>query len=310
MIFGDRKIEWIEGTPVGISVYSVKNTSTIMLDDMLEIIYCLKGSVSFSYSYDNVCMTEGEFISVDKDAYYLYDGIDNVCISLYFDLKKFTDKYPYIMSLLFLCEGHKKNQEKRDYYRQIKGKIITLLKYISENRIPDANYVNKIADDIIELFINRFDILFYDYNDFSIFTEEVLSTYRNMNSFINENITEKLTVKDMADRFNFTYGHVSEFLRKVSVGFRNMVSYRRVVLSERYLLTTDDTIMQISENCGFSDAQYYYSAFKKWCRCTPKEFREKYKENDKENSVRYMDISEIKEQIDDALVEHYIDMFS
>ena len=87
MIFGDRKIEWIEGTPVGISVYSVKNTSTIMLDDMLEIIYCLKGSVSFSYSYDNVCMTEGEFISVDKDAYYLYDGIDNVCISLYFDLK-------------------------------------------------------------------------------------------------------------------------------------------------------------------------------------------------------------------------------
>ena len=97
MIFGDRKIEWIEGTPVGISVYSVKNTSTIMLDDMLEIIYCLKGSVSFSYSYDNVCMTEGEFISVDKDAYYLYDGIDNVCISLYFDLKKFTDKYPYII---------------------------------------------------------------------------------------------------------------------------------------------------------------------------------------------------------------------
>ena len=53
-----------------------------------------------------------------------------------------------------------------------------------------------------------------------------------------------------------------------------------------------------------------HSAFKKWCRCTPKEFREKYKENDKENSVRYMDISEIKEQIDDALVEHYIDMFS
>lgn len=310
MIFGERQIDWIEGTPVGISVYSVKNTSTIMLDDMLEIIYCLKGNVSFSYSYDNACMTEGEFISVDKDAYYLYDGIDNICVSLYFDLKKFTDKYPYIMSLLFLCEGHKENQKKRDDYRLIKGKMITLLKYISEHAEPDISYVNKIADDIIAVFINRFDILFYNYEDFSIFTDDILELYRKMNCFINENITEKLTVNDMADRFNFTYGYVSEFLRKVSVGFRNMVSYRRVVLSERYLLTTDDTIMQISENCGFSDAQYYYSAFKKWCCCTPKEFREKYKRNDKHNSVRYMNISEIKDRLDDALVGHYIEMFS
>ena len=310
MIFGDRKIEWIQGTPIGISVYSVKNTSTIMLDGMLELIYCLEGSVSFSYSYDNVHMNRGNFISVDKDAYYLYDGIDNTCVSLYFDLKKFTGKYPYIMSLLFLCEGHSENQQKRADYRLVKGKIITLLKYISEHKEPDVNYVNKLADDIIELFINRFDILFYDHNDFDMFTEDVLDLYRKMNSFINENITEKLTVKDMADRFNFTYGYVSEFLRKISVGFRNMVSYRRVVLSERYLLTTDDTIMQISENCGFSDAQYYYSAFKKWCCCTPKEFRAKYKRNNEKNSVKYMNIAEIKDRLDDALVEHYIEMFS
>ena len=97
-----RQIKQIGDTPVSISVYSVEQTPTTIHDaGTLEIIFCLKGSVKFSYVYEEFVLEEGEFISVDKDAYFLYDGKDNICVSLYFDLKRFQDKYPQINNILF-----------------------------------------------------------------------------------------------------------------------------------------------------------------------------------------------------------------
>lgn len=35
-------------------------------------------------------MRAGEFVSIDKDAYYLCDGADNICISFYINLNRCT----------------------------------------------------------------------------------------------------------------------------------------------------------------------------------------------------------------------------
>ena len=77
-----KQIQQIGDTALSISVYSVEKAPTkIHSRGILEIIFCLKGSVKFSYAYEEFTLHAGEYISVDKDAYYLYDGKASLCVS-------------------------------------------------------------------------------------------------------------------------------------------------------------------------------------------------------------------------------------
>ena len=97
------KREQIGDSPLYISLYSVRQTATRINErGTLEIIFCLKGSVKFTYAYEEFTLHEGEYISVDKDAYYLYEGKDNICVSFYIDLNRYTDRYPFISSSMFI----------------------------------------------------------------------------------------------------------------------------------------------------------------------------------------------------------------
>ena len=58
----------------------------------------------------------------------------------------------------------------------------------------------------------------------------------------------------------------------------------RAECSIRYLLESDMTITDISYECGFSAPRYYNAAFKRFCGCTPAEYRKKIK-----SSIRYSD---------------------
>ena len=297
----ERKIEWIKDTPLGISIYSADRIPTQLHENMLEIIFCLKG--------EDIPLRAGEFVSIDKDAYYLCDGADNICISFYINLNSFESKYPFITSALFVCEGTGNNLDRPDF-RQLKGTLISLLKYLIDTPEPDTGRINDITERIVKMFISRFDILFFWYINPDDVTEELMDRYHKINVYMYDHFTESITVNDLADELNLTPGYVSEYLRKISVGFRNMLSYRRANMSEPLLLGTDSTIVQISEECGFSDVKYFYSAFKKWYNCTPAQFRNKYGgSSTRASRILYYSLENIRGELDSSLVNHYLEMF-
>lgn len=303
-----KQIKQIGDTPLSISVYSVEQMPTIIHDaGTLEIIFCLKGSVKFSYVYEEFELEAGEFISVDKDAYFLYDGKDNICVSLYFDLKRFQDKYPSINNILFVCEGCKSEVENysAEYLNQLKGMMISLLKYIIENN--DYKLVESACEKIVDLFVNHFNILCYYAKDSEI-DKETYERLMSIWNYIWTHMKEKITINDIAEQFNFTEGYMSEFLRKNGIGFRRMLGYTRANESEHLLMKTDKTILEISEECGFSDVKYYYSAFKRWYNYTPKQFRERYGEL-KEEKLENKRLEEIAEIVNQLMVTHYMETF-
>ena len=55
-----------------------------------------------------------------------------------------------------------------------------------------------------------------------------------------------------------------------------LVSYRMMIAQKR-LGTTDDRIIDIAFDCGFSDAAYFATAFKKFCGMTPLQYRKSKK---------------------------------
>ena len=291
-------------------MYSVEKAPTkINEKGVLEIIFCLKGSVKFSYAYEEFTLHAGEYISVDRDAYYLYDGQDNMCVSLCFDLLRYEDEYPFISNNLFVCEGLEETSLPfpTPEHERLKGMMIALLIFIREG--GDEAKVSEVTGKIVDLFIKHFDIFFFHSGEkFGEKGGEMLMRLHEINDYLHKHIKEKITVGDIAAQLNFTEGYMSEYMRKASVGFRGMLSYIRANASESLLLNTDKTILEISEECGFSDVKYYYSAFKRWYNCTPKQFRDQYGRASEEK-LRSFELDDISDLIDDLMKQHYMQMY-
>lgn len=303
-----KEFRRIGQTPISISIYSVEEIPTYINErGFLEIVFCLKGSVKFAYGYEEFTLHEGEYISVDKDAYYLYDGRDNMCVSLLFDLKPYETEHPYILDTLFVCEGLTDiiaESSKKDHNR-LKGMLIGLLKYMVED--VDEELIAHISAKIVTMFVERFDIFFF-HTKYTTILNNDLDGLRKLNSYMHRHMKEKITLTDLAKLMNFTEGYMSEYMRKNSIGFREMISYIRANESEHYLMNTDKTILEISEECGFSDTKYYYSAFRRWYKCTPKQFRNQYKSSCKEK-IEYLEFEDIAAIVDKLMTEHYWDTF-
>lgn len=301
----------ITDTPLSISVYQVKDKPLNMHETgTLEIIFCLAGTVRFAYAYEEFTLNAGEYVSVDKDAYYLYSDEYNMCASFYIDLLAFKEKYPDIEHQLFVCEGcSESTMTNADVYLdRLRGKLVTLLKIIlDEENTDNAKRITAITESIVDLFMHKFDIVIYHYGKDDM-PKEAIITMQQIQTYLNTHFEEKLTLDVMAAHFGMTPGYLSEFMRKYSIGFRRILAYRRANKSEWYLINTDYTIVEISELCGFSDPQYYYRAFKEWYKSTPKQFRKKYVKHLADN-MTYYNPEVIRDIVDDLMVKHYINMF-
>jgi len=306
-------IPWIEGTPLGIKVRSIEFVPPHMHEDLIEIIFCLKGSVRFDYEYEQFTLHEGEFISVDKDAHYLYDGRDDLCVSLYIDLNWFKDRYPFITSQLFVCEYAQDSiTPRRSCHDQLKGILLALLFFLGrcdQKSETDRKIIRSSVEKIVDLFIHSFDVIFF-YNPTLHLKPKLLERHQKIYHYLQQHYAEKVTLQDLSDELHLTTSYISEFMRKLCLGFGNCLGYIRAYRSEKLLLYTDMNITEISEACGFSDPKYYNEVFKAWYRCTPRQFRKSYTEKMKCPSLENeYGIHDIFTPLNKLMLHHYMDLF-
>lgn len=314
-MFFQEKISWISDTPVGIRIRNIELVPTHMHENIVEIILCLRGSVTFCYGYEEYTLSEGEFISVDKDAHYLFsEDSNNICISFYINLEWFLEKYPYVTSLLFVCEATKGASRPYPtfYHNQLKGILIAMLAYFSKHDQNDYKYKSTIingAERIVDILINHFEIVYY-YNPDVVLKNELLERNHNLLVYLREHSAEKITLESMARDFNLTQSYISEFMRTFYLGFLKTLGYIRANNSEMLLLTSEMNITDISEACGFSDPKYYYSAFKEWYKCTPKQFRKIYRNKMYDKASEHeLKKEDLLEMLNDTMLDHFIDLF-
>lgn len=308
-----EKIPWLEGTPLGLKIREIEFVPPHMHEDIIEIIFCLKGSVRFNYEYEQFTLHKGEFISVDKDAHYLYAGKDDICVSFYIDLTWFKERYPFITSLLFVCEYTRDSSTpRRPCHDHLKGILISLLFYIGNNDKNSKDFdkiIISATEKIIDLFINNFDIIFF-YLPTLTLKKELIDRHHNITHFMQLHYNEKITLSTLAEEFHLTKSYISEFMRKFNIGFERCLGYMRAYRSEKLLLSTDMNITDISEACGFSDSKYYYNVFKEWYHCTPRQFRKNYTDKMKRSCLeKELKICDAFNELDHLMLHHYMDMF-
>lgn len=97
-----------------------------------------------------------------------------------------------------------------------------------------------------------------------------------MMQFIQNNFRDKITLEDIALSANISERECARcFQRCIGMSPINYLNEYRVRMAARMLLQTEDSILTISENCGFSSSSYLGKVFHDALNCTPREYRKK-----------------------------------
>jgi len=96
--------------------------------------------------------------------------------------------------------------------------------------------------------------------------------------YLDLHYTEKIIIRDLADSFYVSEGNLSrQFKKHTGFTINGYIVSKRMGEAQRRLIYADDDIKDIARGCGYEDIQYFYHVFKNYAKCTPKEFREKYR---------------------------------
>ena len=97
--------------------------------------------------------------------------------------------------------------------------------------------------------------------------------------YIDKNFQRKITLAELSINLHYSTVSLTEhFRREFGETIMEYVMRRRVELSQKQMRETDDTIHEISERCGFADAEYFSRCFKKLVGVSPAQWRKEQKE--------------------------------
>lgn len=99
-------------------------------------------------------------------------------------------------------------------------------------------------------------------------------------TFIASHHTESISIKDVAKTIGYDYHYLSNLLQKnLQMTFRTLLNEYRVSHAKYLLITSNMTISNIAEECGYESLCSFNRNFKAIAGMTPSEYHKKAEEN-------------------------------
>ncbi len=96
----------------------------------------------------------------------------------------------------------------------------------------------------------------------------------NCCKYINEHISQKISLQDIADTFGVSPNYMGQLFKKhMDIGISEYITNQKVNEAKGLLKNTSLKIYEISDQLGFEDAFYFSKVFKKNTGMSPKDYR-------------------------------------
>ena len=97
-----------------------------------------------------------------------------------------------------------------------------------------------------------------------------------MIDFIERRYTESLTLRQIASAVNVSEREAQRsFVAAMGHTPIQHLATHRLMVAQRMLLTTEDSLSTIAQACGFSNQSYFGRCFREHFGCTPSEYRKR-----------------------------------
>ena len=100
-----------------------------------------------------------------------------------------------------------------------------------------------------------------------------------LGEYIRENVGEDISNTELGAIFGYHPFYISNVLKAAKgMTLKQYITKYRLDLAKRMLEAGSGSIAEIAESCGFTDASYFTKTFRQSTGMTPKEYRNKFKE--------------------------------
>lgn len=102
---------------------------------------------------------------------------------------------------------------------------------------------------------------------------------KEIDEYLNNHFQEKITLKELASQVHGSPSYLRHTYQDVAgITPQERISQIRLKKAEELLTTTDHSIQEIAQLCGFSTPAYFIQQFKKAFKITPKKYQLKQKD--------------------------------
>lgn len=302
-------MENFKNLPLSFSLGRIMNYP-IFWQESIEILYLLRGSINVAIENEVYTLNEGEIEIINSgEIHQIYSqDPNNLVLILNIDPNFFEGYYDGAKDMYFYTNSLDKNAQHGRKYRVLR-EYISILYYEYTSKLDD--YEEVIEDKLVKLMyhlLNDFHYLFYE--EEGLREDELqLERYHRIINYLRKNYMNKVSLQEIANREFLSPQYLSYKIKDTfGQSFNDFLNNIRIEESRKLLLRTDKSILEISEEVGFSHIRYYNKHFKIQYKLSPNEYRKKYKLSweDLEGEVD-MDLYPLEEGLDYVkyLIEDY-----
>ncbi len=242
----------------------------------LEILQVLKGSVNIGIGDENLLLGENDIaiININEPHRITKTREDNEILFIQIEESFCRSVLPDSNYLFFYCCSPYHEKQTPEKYRSVKEYIARLLRVIIEKpeRELKKNIENLLAAMLSYISYN-FDFLRWGYGT-KPFSEKLVKRLKQIAIHATSELDVQLRLKEIAAEAGVSLKHLSSDIKdRFGLTFQELLYYSKCVTASKLLLSTNKRIIDISLECGFSDAKYFVKYFRHFFHCIPSEFR-------------------------------------
>lgn len=247
--------------------------------DALTIVMVVEGSINLRvWARDNI-MKPGDIIALNPGELHRLSAItvDNLVIILSFSWEFSLRACKNFVDSIIICNSVQYEKKNPYIYDELNSKLSDM---INEYGKPSClGKVQEKAESVLRHLCYNFDYISVGI-DHKRFSNYVISRnkmlYRKI--FLENSELTDMSLKALSEHLGINYTYLrTDILKRFGFGYSWLKYTIMTERAARIILCTDKRLIDISNQCGFSDQKYLRKYFKKFYECTPSEFRNKHK---------------------------------
>ncbi len=274
-------ITYLADLPITMSLINILQYP-IHWHDSIEILFVLKGVINITLDAGHYEVYPGEIEIINSDEAHSIQSNDeeNRVLSFHIEPSFFEKYFKGIRNVFFYTNSSETGAQEEEKYCILRSYLSILACEAIQKQDKYEDYIEDTLVDLLYHLINNFHQLIYEKDNLKE-NEEQFERYDRIVRYIYNNYKDKISLQDIAKREYLSSDYLShEIKNTMGYGFKDLLNLTRVEESIKFLLDTDKSISEISDELGFSHSRYFNKHFKKHYKCTPLQYRKKYKIDD------------------------------
>ena len=249
--------------------------------EFAEIIYITSGECVQTINGISYLAKRGDMLFINRGSTHTFSPVNsftyyNICFSPETVVKRVIDR-ENAFDLLSLSALEEIQSESMPIGRfSFDGDerlwIEHLLRDMHSEYVSDKSERNAILESYMTIIVAK--ILRKAHISSSIDREEFSGVWRALSEFIDDNLNQKLTLEDLAQKCFYNPSYFSRtFKQKFGMSPIEYITKERITRAAKLLADPSLSMEDIAEQCGFGDKSSLYRAFEKYFGCSPSEYR-------------------------------------